>query len=255
MFELTKAAAAKAKEHLQTADLLFGAGQYAQAYLHAALALEEAAIAGIRLVTEAGFIEWGSPPAWFKLREADLSRPGIHSTRLRLGLVMAASAPVISKEFGSSPSASPELSRQAIEDGAARLAQSVLALREAPSFQRVLRNGQARKEAAMYSSPKRPGDPLPVPPDEAEVRALLEFERPLIRSLDREYPDATEMSKVRGLIQAIFLGDEEGAISELTSVLRRAADEALKPAPGSSSEASRETIPLPLKQNPTEQGG
>lgn len=206
VFEKTRAAISKAKEHLAVAEILAQSGYFDQAYFHTAVALEEAAVAGIRLVTESGIIEWKNPPPWFSLQESGLTGAGAHALRLKLGLVFTTSFTVLASRNV------PDLPEDATAIRAALLARTsglgseVLRLLEDPSIAAVLLHGQRRKEAAQYSTSK---DDRPViPPDEAEYNALRNAVRPLVDHLGQlQFPSEAELAKLVPLMAAVFRGD------------------------------------------------
>jgi hypothetical protein len=220
--EKTRAAVAKAKEHLDVAELLAEHGFFGQAYAHAALAVEEASVAGIRLLTESNVISWERPPPWFRVREKDLYLGGTHPMKLRIGLVTARVLPVLQSWRLSDSALDPGVLRNAIPERARELGEIVPGLRSDPVLSRFLLEGQTLKEDALYSTPKKPGALSAGPLNEEEYRQLVETVRPLVDSLARSIPEEEELSVVQPLLDALFLGDSNRAIAEFETLMRRA---------------------------------
>jgi hypothetical protein len=220
VFERTKAAVAKAKEHLAVAELLAQHKYYGQAYAHVALSLEEASVAGIRLLTEAGVISWEHPPPWFKIKETELAAPGKHLKKLGMGLVSAAALPILG------PATLPPgpLTAEAFQDILAQRHQEltaiVPAIRNDPVLWRVIVSGQARKEAAFYSTPRGRAPAQVDEPNQAEYERFIEVVRPWVLHLDHPLPDQGEWAKVRPLFAALFAGNADGFVAELESLLK-----------------------------------
>ncbi|MHB8351226.1 MAG: hypothetical protein ACYDFT_00795 [Thermoplasmata archaeon] len=222
MFEKTKAAAAKAKEHLEVADLLAKNGYFAQAYAHGILSLEEASVAGIRLVTESGVISWENPPPWFKVRETDLSRPGTHRMKIGIGLTTAITLGALRS------SAPPEgvLEEHSLLDALStryeQLSGLETLLKTDDGLRRVILEGESRKEASFYSTPKRSDQPSSPPPDEAECRRVIEAARPYVENLQNlmeSIPANEEFERVRPLMVALFRGEGDRTIQEVRRLL------------------------------------
>lgn len=220
MFERARAAAAKAKEHLEVAELLGDRGFFAQAYAHVSLALEESSVAGIRFLTESGVISWDDPPNWFRMEEKDLHRPGTHRMKLTIGLISAKVRPVLlSASLPESPDDVQAVLR-AIRDRGEELRDAIHSIFEDEVLSQFIREGQHRKEAAFYSTPKSINGPLPVSPTEHEYRRLVEVARPLVLSLEQSLPDPEDLAKVRPLFSALFHGDPAAATTELESLFK-----------------------------------
>lgn len=227
MFEKTKAAISKAKEHLAVAEILAQSGYFDQAYFHAAIALEESAVAGIRLVTESGIIDWRHPPPWFKLKEKDLTRGGMHSDRLRLGLVIGRSVgALLASDLPSLPD-EPKAIRAILVERSAELGASAARMLTDPAISDVLFRGQVRKEAALYSTQKDAA--VANPPDEAEYRRLRAAVVPFVEHLGRvDFPSEEELAKLSPLFAAIFRGDGEAFDKEMGKRLKESFDEATR---------------------------
>ncbi|MCI4327197.1 MAG: hypothetical protein L3K16_06155 [Thermoplasmata archaeon] len=224
MFELTKAAAAKAREHLAGSQLLAKGGYYADAYFLAAIALEELAIAGIRLLTESGIIDWKDPPVWWHIRERDLASGGMHLERLRIGLTIASMSGMLDpSKFPPMPD-DPREFRSILLERSAGLRESITRMLRNPAIVRVLREGQRRKEAALYSTPKPSGGQSSSPPTADEYLGLASIVSPLLEQFSRTYPSDEEFAKIAPIAHAIFRGDRESFDEALDGLMREPGD-------------------------------
>jgi len=200
MFEKASAAAAKAKEHLDAAETLAAAEMWGQAYAHLVLALDESAVMGIEMLTESGIVRWESPPAWFKIRKADLSRPGTHSAHLRLGLTTAAIRVAFvvptTIDVSKPPTENAEVLAASIS---ASMADPVPKLFGDPTFLGFLRDGDARRNAAFYSQPFKPARV----PGEADYLGLHKFTRPFVIAMSGPWPTEEEFAVFRPVIEQL----------------------------------------------------
>jgi hypothetical protein len=196
----TKAAGNKAKEHLDAAEVLADRNLFAQAYAHLVLALEESAVAGVRLLTESGGLSWTSPPVRFIWKECDLSRPRTHRRLVRLGVLIATIRPVLSAaEPGEAPNDPRVVLERLSQVATGPLMEGVPRLLTDPVLKEFLNNGDRRKMAAFYSSPWKPS---PVP-NEEDYGSLITFARPYILNIQLELPSPEDMATMAPLLQAV----------------------------------------------------
>jgi AbiV len=203
--ERTAAAATRAKEHMAAAQLLLAHGFYAQAYAHATLALEETAVYGARLLTESGLAGWDDPPLKGRWTEADLARPGNHRQKLGLGLSIASTGSILTQAVAgarATPATDAQPLAQSLEQVASKFGESLAARFSDPVMYRFLREGHLLREAAFYSTPRNSSSPDR--PDETQAKALVALAAPFVDSLQLEFPDGEELSKVKAVLDQLM---------------------------------------------------
>ena len=92
-----------------------------------------------------------------------------------------------------------------------------------PSFAFILVHLEERKQAALYSGPKRQGDPNPAPPSREELNHLLDWAGPLASKLGQlrsiEVPEGA-----RTLLDPML----EPLVQQLAAVIKEAEEAAKK---------------------------
>jgi hypothetical protein len=163
--DLARLALSKAKEHLELAEGLRATGSVAFGYGHLVFALEEAGKGAVRLLVDLGVIHWGDDFGGIRLEERGLSDRGSHKFKTYVGGSLALAGAV--REFVDKDDLLAALKERGVTDlkeAAAVSAEKLLPILPkllTPDFEGILSSAQSKREAAFYSGPKKPGDPLP----------------------------------------------------------------------------------------------
>ena len=179
---LAARAAEKAKRHVQAGELLAKSGLYDQGFAHLVLAAEEVAVSTIRTQASEGNVSFNTDDAAERfvtfIDEEDLCnhapkqdafKDRVEATRAGMGLLGLASLAAAVGPEGS-------LSGDESQGAAAFLGILLLIASGGDPFPPIIKgkDWESMKQAALYSGPRRPGQPLTEPPGKEEYDALHE---------------------------------------------------------------------------------